>query len=91
VGGSAAFTVPANGDPGLVIQQTADDFVAFNAICPHEGCTVAYQAAAKIIACPCHGSEFNPSNGDVVRGPATYGLTRIKVIKGANGNLYVPK
>jgi thiosulfate dehydrogenase (quinone) large subunit len=91
VGGSAAFTVPANGDPGLVIQQTADHFVAFNAICPHEGCTVAYQSSAKIIACPCHGSEFNPRNGDVVRGPATYGLTRITVIKGANGNLYVPK
>jgi thiosulfate dehydrogenase [quinone] large subunit len=91
VGGSAAFTVPANGDPGLVIQQTADHFVAFNAICPHEGCTVAYQSLAKIIACPCHGSEFNPRNGDVVRGPATYGLTRITVIKGANGDLYVPK
>jgi thiosulfate dehydrogenase [quinone] large subunit len=91
VGGSAAFTVPGSGDPGLVIQQTADDFVAFNAICPHQGCTVAYQASAKIIACPCHGSEFNPQNGNVVRGPATYGLTRIKVIKGANGNLYVPK
>ncbi len=91
VGGSAAFTDPASGDPALVIQQAADHFVAFDAICPHAGCTVAYQASAKIIACPCHGSEFNPRTGDVVNGPATTGLTPIKIIKGANGDLYVPK
>ncbi len=90
VGGSAAFTDPASGDPGLVIQQTADDFVAFDAVCPHAGCTVAYQASARIIACPCHGSEFNPRTGAVLRGPATSGLTPIRVTKGANGNLYVP-
>jgi thiosulfate dehydrogenase (quinone) large subunit len=89
VGGSAAFTDPSTGDPSLVIQHTSDEFVAFDAICPHEGCTVAYQAKANIIACPCHGSEFNPENGDVVQGPATYGLTRIRVVKGPNGNLYV--
>jgi thiosulfate dehydrogenase [quinone] large subunit len=91
VGGWAAFTDPSSGDPALVIQQTTDDFVAFDAICPHAGCTVAYSQSAKLIACPCHGSEFNAKTGDVIRGPATYGLTPIKLIKGANGNLYVPK
>ena len=91
VGGSATFTDPASGDPALVIQQTADDFVAFDAICPHAGCTVAYQTSAKIIACPCHGSEFNPRTGAVLNGPATSSLTPIKIIKGANGDLYVPK
>ncbi len=91
VGGAAAFTDPATGDPALVIQQVADTFVAFDAICPHAGCTVAYQTGSRIIACPCHGSEFNPRTGAVIRGPATYGLTPIKIIKGTNGNLYVPK
>jgi thiosulfate dehydrogenase (quinone) large subunit len=91
VGGSASFTDPSNGDPSIVIQQTADNFVAFDAVCPHAGCTVAYQASARIIACPCHGSEFNPRTGDVVRGPAPIGLTKISVVKGADGNLYVPK
>jgi thiosulfate dehydrogenase [quinone] large subunit len=52
---------------------------------------VAYQAAAKIIACPCHGSEFNPKTGAVVQGPATSGLTPITITKGANGDLYVAK
>jgi thiosulfate dehydrogenase [quinone] large subunit len=91
VGGSAAFTDPATGDPSLVIQQTAGDFVAFDAICPHAGCTVAYQASSKIIACPCHGSEFNAKTGNVIRGPATYGLTPIKISTGPNGDLYVAK
>jgi thiosulfate dehydrogenase (quinone) large subunit len=91
VGGSASFTDPATQDPSLVIQQTAGNFVAFDAVCPHAGCTVAYQASARIIACPCHGSEFNPRTGDVVRGPAPIGLTTISVVKGADGNLYVRK
>ena len=59
-------------------------------VCPHEGCTVAYQTSARIIACPCHGSEFDPKNGAVRRGPAPTGLTRITITKGSNGNLYVP-
>lgn len=89
VGGSATFTDPRTGDPSLVIQHGTGQFVAFDAICPHAGCTVAYQSGADIIACPCHGSEFNPTNGDVTLGPATSGLTPIKVVRGSDGNLYV--
>jgi thiosulfate dehydrogenase [quinone] large subunit len=89
VGGSAAFSDPKTGDPSLVIQSKADTYVAFDAICPHAGCTVAYQANAKVITCPCHGSEFDAKTGAVTMGPATTGLTPIKIIKGANGNLYV--
>jgi thiosulfate dehydrogenase [quinone] large subunit len=91
IGGAATFTDPASGDPSLVIQGTSGTFVAFDAVCPHAGCTVAYQSSAKIIACPCHGSEFNPTTGEVTRGPATSGLTKISVIKGSNGDLYVAK
>jgi thiosulfate dehydrogenase [quinone] large subunit len=91
VGGSAAFTDPTTGDPSLVIQQEADHFVAFDAVCPHAGCTVAYVRSAKLIACPCHGSEFDAETGALIQGPATRGLTPISIIKGANGQLYVPK
>jgi thiosulfate dehydrogenase [quinone] large subunit len=89
VGGSASFTDPASGDPGLVIQQTAGDFVAFDAVCPHAGCTVAYSRAAKVIACPCHGSEFDATTGAVLQGPASRGLGVIKVAEGSDGDLYV--
>ena len=89
VGGSAAFTDPASGDPAIVIQQTADSFVAFDAVCPHAGCTVAYAKSAKLIACPCHGSEFDAQTGSVLRGPATRGLKSISVAQGPDGDLYV--
>jgi thiosulfate dehydrogenase [quinone] large subunit len=90
VGGSAAFTDPATGDPALVIQQDVGDYVAFDAVCPHAGCTVAYARSARLIACPCHGSEFNARTGAVLRGPATRGLTTISIIRGSDGDLYVP-
>jgi thiosulfate dehydrogenase [quinone] large subunit len=89
VGGSASFTDPATGDPGIVIQQKAGHFVAFDAVCPHAGCTVGYSAANDLIVCPCHGSEFNPSTGAVVAGPAPHGLRPIAVAEGGNGELYV--
>ena len=89
VGGSASFTDPSTGDPSLVIQQTAGHFVAFDAVCPHAGCTVAYARSSKLIACPCHGSEFNAKTGALIRGPATAGLTPIKIAAGPNGDLYV--
>ncbi len=72
-----------------MIQPAAGTFVAFDAVCPHAGCTVGYDATQKIIACPCHGSQFNASTGAVEVGPATRGLTRLAVAEGGNGQLYV--
>jgi thiosulfate dehydrogenase [quinone] large subunit len=89
VGGAASFTDPASGDPSIVVQPSAGDFRAFDAVCPHAGCTVGYDAPANLFLCPCHGSEFNTSTGAVVRGPAPTGLTKIAVTKASNGQLYV--
>ena len=88
VGGAATFTDPASGDPGLVIQRTAGQFIAFDAVCPHAGCTVGYSASNNLIVCPCHGSEFDPSTGAVIAGPAPQGLRTIEIAEGANGQLY---
>jgi thiosulfate dehydrogenase (quinone) large subunit len=89
VGGSAQFTDPKSGDPGLILQPTKGSFVAYDAVCPHAGCTVGYSPAANLIVCPCHGSEFDPSTGAVVSPPASHGLTRITVAVDANGELVV--
>jgi thiosulfate dehydrogenase (quinone) large subunit len=89
VGGSASFTDPGSGDPSIVIQATAGKFVAFDAVCPHAGCTVAYDQSAAVIACPCHGSQFNPATGAVEVGPAATGLKPITIAEGSNGQLYV--
>ncbi len=87
VGGSATFTDPSTGDPGLVLQLAKDQFVAYDAVCPHAGCTVGYASGARLIVCPCHGSEFDPSTGAVVSPPAPRGLTPIHVAVGPNGEL----
>jgi thiosulfate dehydrogenase [quinone] large subunit len=89
VGGSAAFTDPSSQDPSLVVQPQKGTFLAFDAVCPHAGCTVQYDSASKLFICPCHGSEFNPSSGAVEVGPAARGLTRLTIAEGGDGQLYV--
>ena len=66
-----------------------DRFYAYDAVCPHAGCTVGYYAANDIIVCPCHGSEFAVTTGDVINGPAPHGLAKLKIAEGSNGNLYL--
>ncbi len=87
VGAAASFQDPATGNPGLVLQLTKDQFVAYDAVCPHAGCTVGYSEAAKLIVCPCHGSEFDPATGNVLSPPAPQGLTPIKVTVSTDGHL----
>ena len=89
VGTAATFTVPSSGDPGIVLQPSDKDFVAYDAVCPHAGCTVGYYAANNLLVCPCHGSEFQVATGDVIAGPAPHGLTKLKVVEGSDGNLYL--
>jgi thiosulfate dehydrogenase [quinone] large subunit len=87
-GQSATFTIPSSGDPGIVIN-TNSTFYAYDAVCPHAGCTVGWAPQNNLIVCPCHGSEFNVTTGDVVDGPAPHGLTKLKVVEESNGNLYL--
>ncbi len=87
-GQAASFTIPSSGDPGIVINTNAT-FYAYDAVCPHAGCTVGWAPQNSLIVCPCHGSEFNVMTGDVVNGPAPHGLTKLKVVEESNGNLYL--
>jgi thiosulfate dehydrogenase (quinone) large subunit len=89
VGGSFAFTDPKSGDPGIVLRRAKGTFVAYNTVCPHAGCTVGYSPNADLLVCPCHGSEFNPNTGGLVRGPAPHGLSSIPVAESSGGELYV--
>ena len=82
MGGAASFTDPSTGDPSLVVQPSRGRFLAFDAVCPHAGCTVSYEPASKLFACPCHGLTFNGRTGAVIGGPAPRGLSRIQVAKG---------
>jgi thiosulfate dehydrogenase [quinone] large subunit len=89
VGGAASFQIPRTGDPGVVVQPQAGTFAAFDVVCPHQGCIVAYSAPDKTFICPCHGSQFNGTTGAVLNGPATSDLGRIRIKEGPDGQLYV--
>jgi Rieske Fe-S protein len=61
--------------------------VAFSAICTHLGCSVIAQPNADgHIACPCHGSVFDPKDkAKVLHGPAGRPLPSLPIALGANG------
>lgn len=75
----AAADVPVGG--GIVVepiktvvtQPTDGDYKAFSAVCTHQGCLVDTVESGRIV-CPCHGSAFDISTGEVVQGPATQPL-----------------
>jgi Rieske Fe-S protein len=53
----------------VVTQPTAGEYKAFSAVCTHMGCIVN-QVSNGTIDCPCHGSQYSITTGDVVAGPA---------------------
>jgi thiosulfate dehydrogenase [quinone] large subunit len=89
VGTPATFTIPASGDPGIVIQEKTGEFVGYDTVCPHMGCTVGYSASANLLVCPCHGSQFLVTTGEVISGPAPRGLTKLNVVAEPDGNIYL--
>jgi cytochrome b6-f complex iron-sulfur subunit len=67
-----------SGNPAVLVHLDSGDFAAYSAICTHQQCTVAYQNGQ--LACPCHGSIFDPANGAaVVSGPARRPLPEVPV------------
>ena len=73
-----AYKFKDSGNPAFLVHLDNGDFVAYSAICTHQGCTVDYKDGN--LACPCHGSVFDPANGAaVVAGPAPRPLPEIPV------------
>ena len=74
----SAYKFKDSGNPAFLVHLDNGDFVAYSAICTHQGCTVAYKDGN--LACPCHGSVFDPADGAaVVAGPAPRPLPEIPV------------
>ncbi len=65
--------------PALLVRRSDGSFVAYDASCTHNRCEVAYLAEAQQLRCPCHGARFRIEDGEVVRGPASAGLTRFRL------------
>jgi Rieske Fe-S protein len=71
----------------VVTQPAAGEFKAFSAVCTHMGCIVN-QVSNGTIDCPCHGSQYNITTGDVVAGPAPKPLPA-KQIKVSGGSIFL--
>jgi len=68
VGSAYQFTDP-NGNPGYLMQPKTGTFLAYSAICTHQGCVVSFDSGAGGFQCPCHGAQFD-ATGAATRGPA---------------------
>jgi Rieske Fe-S protein len=76
IGQAVSVTLPG-GSPALVSRPSADTVACFSAICTHMGCTV--KPDGDKLHCPCHGSMFDPSTGEVTHGPAKRSLPAVPV------------
>lgn len=68
----------------VITQPTEGDYKAFTSICPHQGCPVT-SVEGGTINCPCHGSKFDISTGEVKAGPAKEGLAKKSISVTADG------
>lgn len=60
--------VPVSGKRVLVLQNAAQEILAVDAKCTHEGCTVQYLPGESAIWCACHNARFD-LDGRVLSGP----------------------
>lgn len=76
VGGSLVGKASGYPNPIVIAHLDETTFVAFDAICTHQNCTVSYNALNLTVDCPCHGSSYEGRDGSVISGPAPRPLTR---------------
>jgi cytochrome b6-f complex iron-sulfur subunit len=77
-------------DQQVYIVRTAAGFYAVSAVCTHLGCITQWKPEANQIACPCHGSKFQP-DGKKIEGPAPAPLPHYAIALTADGELLVDK
>ena len=89
VNSAVTFTIPSNGDPGVLIHLNNGKFVCFDATCTHAGCPVSFDPSSSDLICPCHGAQFDPANGAaVLSGPTSTPLTSVPItIDNSTGNI----
>lgn len=77
-----------NTDAAIVVTQpSAGEYKAFTAVCTHQQCIVG-SVSNNVIQCPCHGSQYDASTGQVIQGPATQALAS-KTVKVSGGEIVV--
>lgn len=65
-------------DETVIVQPSADEFLAFSAVCPHQGAIVAAPDAEGTIVCPRHQSAWS-LDGTLEEGPAEVNLSEVEI------------
>jgi Rieske Fe-S protein len=82
------FTDASTGEPAVLLHLKSGSFVAYSAVCTHQGCTVGYRPEMQMLVCPCHGGVFDPAgNASVQAGPPPTPLPELKV-EARNGDVF---
>lgn len=90
--GSFAFRVPFRapaplpaGDPAVIVKLSDGTFVAYDAVCTHEGCTVEWDRIDAVLVCPCHGAVFDAAHrARVLAGPTNVPLASLPIVVDAS-------
>jgi thiosulfate dehydrogenase [quinone] large subunit len=96
-GNSLPFVVPNEvpfamgpGGPGILVKLADGRVVAYNAVCTHGRCTVGFDQAAMVLACPCHLATYDPAtSATVLTGPAPLPLPEIPLAVDDGGQIHV--
>ncbi len=74
------FIDAGTGQQGVLVRLEDGEFAAYSAVCTHQACRVGYQPGTQKLACPCHGSVFDPARGAAVEnGPAISPLPEVEI------------
>ncbi len=74
------FTNADTGQQSVLVHLKDGEFAAYSAVCTHQACTVAYRPESGKLACPCHGSVFDPARDAAVEtGPAQTPLPAMNI------------
>ncbi|HEU4794000.1 MAG TPA: Rieske 2Fe-2S domain-containing protein [Pyrinomonadaceae bacterium] len=68
------------------VANIAGQLHAFDDTCTHRACSLAKgKLDGTTVTCPCHGSQFDVTTGEVLRGPAQRGVrSRLVQMEGEN-------
>lgn len=76
----ASYNFIAKDGTQAVLFRTTSGVYAYSRTCTHQGCIVDYNGATKLLQCPCHGAQYDPTqSAKVVGGPAPAPLAKINV------------
>ena len=85
-GTMTAFEV--NGEH-VAIANVGGTVYAFGDLCPHRQCSLADGTLmGAVVTCPCHGSQFDVTTGERLRGPAVRAIP-VFAVRDYDGELHV--